>query len=261
MTDAGNANGGQPKDHPDDVLALAEAEAEEAEAVAAAARARARAIRLRRQADHEDSEGSKDGETDPTLEDDEPPPTPKRLSPRRLRRPRLSRPRLSRLRRPSRSALLAGVAMVAIVGLLATSGFFLWHHRSVSDRQRRADEFTAAARSSVLTFMSLDFNHAKESVQRVIDNSTGEFKDQFQKSADALIKTLQEGKVITETNVNAAALKEMTDNSAVVLVAATTTVSNTLSATQPPRKWRLSVTITRDGGRLKMSKIDFGLGL
>jgi Mce-associated membrane protein len=251
--DNGNANGNEP-DH--DPLDLAEAEAEEAEAAAAAARARARAIRLRRIATaatgDDDDDEPEEPAPEPDTADEEPAPTANRARRRRLRLPR-----------PRFSHVAAGIVVALILGLLGVSGFFLWHHRDVVDgRQRgaqRATEYTAAARKDVETFMSLDFNHAKESVQRVLDSSTGEFKDQFQKSAESVVQTLQESKVTSQTTVNAAAVQSMTDNSAVVLVAATTKVSNVASARQAPRRWRLTVTVTRDGGQLKMSKIEFGL--
>jgi Mce-associated membrane protein len=49
----------------------------------------------------------------------------------------------------------------------------------------------------------------------------------------------------------------MTDDSAVVLVASTSEVSNSAGAKQNPRSYRLLVTITRDGDQLKMSKVEF----
>ena len=56
-----------------------------------------------------------------------------------------------------------------------------------ADQQRRA-EFEAAARQGVVTLMSLDYNKAKEDVQRIIDNSTGEFKKDFQNHAEDFVK-------------------------------------------------------------------------
>jgi len=44
-----------------------------------------------------------------------------------------------------------------------------------------------------------------------------------------------------------------------VLVAAKSQVTNAASAQQQPRAWRLSVTMQRDNGQLKMSKVEFVL--
>ena len=105
--------------------------------------------------------------------------------------------------------------------------------------------------------MSLDYNKAKEDVQRIIDNSTGQFRDDFKNQADDFIKVTQESKVVTEVNVNATAVESMSDDSAVVLVSASSRVTNAAGAKQEPRSWRLSVDLKRDGDQLKMSKVEF----
>jgi Mce-associated membrane protein len=96
-------------------------------------------------------------------------------------------------------------------------------------------------------------------VQSVIDVSTGSFKDDFLKMADDFTKVVQESKVISQGTVQAEAvdLNTMTDNSAVVLVASTSEVTNAAGAKQDPRKYRLIVTVARDGGQLKLSKVEF----
>jgi Mce-associated membrane protein len=40
-------------------------------------------------------------------------------------------------------------------------------------------------------------------------------------------------------------------------VAAKTQLTNATGAQHEPRAWRLSVTVTRDGGQIKMSKVEF----
>jgi len=49
----------------------------------------------------------------------------------------------------------------------------------------------------------------------------------------------------------------MTDNSAVVLVSASSRVTNAAGAKQEPRTWRLSVDLERVGDQIKMSKVEF----
>jgi Mce-associated membrane protein len=65
--------------------------------------------------------------------------------------------------------------------------------------------------------------------------------------------------VVSQGSVQATAveLDSMTENSAVVLVASTSEVTNAAGAKQDPRKYRVIVTLTRDGGQLKMSKVEF----
>ncbi|OBG88804.1 hypothetical protein A5699_16120 [Mycobacterium sp. E802] len=268
-----------------DLVEQAEAEAAEAEAVAAAARARARAIRLRNEAaaqkkaaeqngpdaepDGNDSDGNEPDDAEPVATDvesagdevdsSEPekqtveePETPTAEASGEKARRGVSWPsgRFWKF-------LAAGVSIVLILMLLAASGFMFWHHRNALADQRRAAEFSAAARQGVVTLMSLDFNHAKEDVQRIIDSSTGQFKEDFQATADDFVKVAESSKAVTETTVNATAIDSMTDDSAVVLVAATSRVTNAAGAKQDPRNWRLSVTLNRDGDQMKLSKVEF----
>ncbi|WP_280473788.1 hypothetical protein [Nocardia asiatica] len=173
-----------------------------------------------------------------------------------------SRSRWARLRgilgrRPrGRSARIA-VAVAVIALALAGSGYSVWHHHEVTEKDRRAAEFTAAARQGVVALTTLDFNRAKDDVQRVLDNSTGSFRGDFQARAADFTTVVQQSQVTTEGKVNATAIESMTEDSAVVLVAATSQVTNSAGARQEPRAWRLSVTVTRDGEQLKMSKVEF----
>jgi Mce-associated membrane protein len=154
-------------------------------------------------------------------------------------------------------ALVASVALVGSIALLGLSGAMYWHHRNVEAQQAQSAEFAAAARQGVVTLMSLDFNKAKEDVQRIIDNTTGDFKKDFQGQADQFVKVAQESKVVTQANVNAVAVQSMAKDDATVLVAVTTDVSNVASNKQEPRSWRLKVGVTRDGDQIKLAKVEF----
>ena len=257
----------------------AEAEAAEAEAIAAAARARARALRLRREAEEsvqKSSAGasldeSRDSETEvadalgatEAVDADDVPEVVEGdldadgdygadvedAAPARRRRPRLPR--------PTWRGIVAALVILVTAALLALSGYMIWEHRE-AERLRQLDaEYSAAARQSVVTLMSLNFNNAEEDVQRIIDNSTGQFKDDFELQAQDFVQVAQDSKVITEVSVNATGVESMTEDSAVVLVAASSRVTNTGGANQEPRTWRLSVHLQREGDQLKMSKVEF----
>ena len=207
--------------------------AEEAEAEAVAAEARARAARLRRQARTAGSDDS--GETTEAESTE-----------------------AGSTGTGGRRRTLAAVAASAVIcTAVVACAYMLRHHAGASDRDRRAAEFEAAARQGVVTLTTLDFDNADADVQRVLDNSTGEFHDDFRNRAQDFVDVIEQSNVATEGTVGAAAVESMTDDSAVVLVAATSKVTNAAGADQEPRVWRLSVTVTRDGDRLKMSKVEF----
>ncbi len=133
----------------------------------------------------------------------------------------------------------------------------VWNHKQVVREQQQAAEFAAAARQGVVSLMSLDFKKAKEDVERIIDNSTGQFKEDFETQAPEFTKVAESSKVITEADVNATGVESMTDDTAVVLVAVTSRITNAAGAKQDPRTWRLSVDMARDGDRIKMSRVEF----
>jgi Mce-associated membrane protein len=68
---------------------------------------------------------------------------------------------------------------------------------------------------------------------------------------------VEQSKVVTEGTVNAAGIESMAEHSALVLVSATSRVTNSAGAKDEPRQWRLRVTVTEDGGQYKMSKVEF----
>ncbi|MEW5808715.1 MAG: hypothetical protein AB1925_04605 [Actinomycetota bacterium] len=240
-----------------DLAEEAEAQAAEAEARAVAAAARARALRLRREAEEAQLAADlpestaldvDDAEDNRRLEDesadDAPPVDALAPSPRRGPRRRWT-------------VVAASLVVVATLALLGLSGFFLYHHRQADTEHQLAAEYSAAGRQSVVTLMSLDFSKAQDDVQRIIDNSTGTFKDDFESQAKDFVKVAQESKVVTEVTVSSSAVQEMDHDSAVVLVAASSRVTNAAGAKQEPRNWRLSVNLQREGERIKMSKVEF----
>jgi len=221
---------------PDDEVARAEARADAA---------RARLERLRQAAETEDDGDAIDVEQHPG-----------RLG--RWRRRWLHRPGRPRwLHRPGRKAVAVGVGIVLGSASLGTTGYMVWQHHSSVHKRQLAHEYAAAARQTVTTLMSIDPNHAKEDVQRMIDASTGDLKNQLSVMSALMVKQAEDSKVGGKTTVEAVAVESVSDNSGVVLVAAKSDATGPDNAKRPPALWRLSVNIQRDGGQLKMSKVDF----
>ncbi|KLO28860.1 hypothetical protein ABW16_11710 [Mycolicibacter heraklionensis] len=216
----------------------AEAEAEAAEALAVAAKLRAKAIRLRNQLE---ASSAADVTTAEASSAAAVAPVPRNPLPRRLR---------------ARS-VATGAACLLLAGLMAACGFMGWRCYSAHQLRERASQFAAAASQGVVDMTTLDFNAADDGIARVLANSTGEFRDDFIKHADDFKSVVRDSKVTTAGTVNTAAVESMTKDAAVVLVAATSTVTNAAGGKEQPRNWRLSVTVTKDGDQFKMSKVEF----
>jgi Mce-associated membrane protein len=242
-----------------DAMALveeAEAEAAAAEAVAAAAQARARVARVRREAlglpdpaeeyddeDYEDYDETDDEDYYEDYDEDV----------------AVAEPVTEQAGWRRRIPMIAAVAgVILIVCFTGASVYMVLQHRDATKHQQREAAFVAGAKQGVLNMISLDFNKAKADVQRVIDSSTGQFKDDFQQRANDLIAVVTQSKAITEGTVNAAAIESMDQDSAVVLISATSQVTNSPPGKdEPPRIWRLRVTVAQVGGQYKMSKVEY----
>ena len=223
--------------NPDELARAAEAEADAAEARADAARARAAELRrtLEDTAVVEDAAVTEDTTA--------PPPQDPSTQP---------------------AATLMRAAAVAITtlvtaGLLAATGYMLWQHQKTAQQRHSAAEFVAAARQDVVNLMSMDYNKSQESVQRVLDGSTGKFKANFDETADEFAKALRDEKIITSASVNDAAVDSMTSDSAVVLVSATSRREGKQAPKeqQQPQVWRVVMTLEREGDQIKMSGVEF----
>lgn len=241
---------GKPESETPDADGAASAEAAEAAAAEAEARAeaaRARAEELRRKL----AAGSDAPEVDETIIDDElveaTDDEPAEVPPAKKRR------------LPGRAALAASLVLVAVAGLLGATGWMLWEHRKADAERHRTAEYAAAARQGVVNLMSMDYAHAQESVQRVIDDSMGRMKTNFEDTSKDLIKALQDSKMVTKVTVNDAAVESMDEETATVLIAATSHREgpNAPKEDQQPRVWRVVVTVQRDGGQIKMSDVEF----
>lgn len=165
-------------------------------------------------------------------------------------------PRAARPARPRHTAVLVPAALLTGASL-ALTGLMLWQHREVT-AQRAADrQFVEAASAGVTALLSIDHTRAQADVQRVLDLSTGPFREDFQRSAEDFVKTAVDSQAVTTGTVNAAALDTVDGDRGVVMVAATSRVTNANGANQDPRPFRISVTVTRDGDTPKMSDVEF----
>ena len=206
----------------DVMVELAEAEAAEADARAEAALAKAKAARLR-----DISAPAGAGEIRPSR-------------------------RLSRWR----AAALAAAALL-IGALLALTGLMLVKHNEAAATRAQDRKLIEAASEGIVALLSIDHDRAEADVQRILDLSIGAFRDDFASRAGDFIATAQKGKSVTKGAVTAAALESTGNDNAVVLVAATSQVTNASGARDDPRPWRMSVTVSRDEDQWKMSNVEF----
>ncbi|TGD87958.1 hypothetical protein BayCH28_09120 [Mycolicibacterium sp. CH28] len=239
---------------PDLVSAeAADAAVAEAEARAEAARARANELRRRLETSRQEAQSPTEDAPEDAAETTDVPAAEAQSA------DEFTPPKRRRLRAPRPKTVAAAAAVLLIAGLSGTTGYLVWEHSKAEAQRQRTAEYAAAARQGVVNLMSMDYTKAKESVQRIVDDSTGKFKTNMEDNTDELVRALQDSKMTTKVTVNDAAVDSMDAQSAVVLVAATSHREgpNAPKEDQQPRVWRVVVTVERDGGQIKVSDVEF----
>lgn len=155
------------------------------------------------------------------------------------------------------SRIAVGAAGLVVGACLVLTGLMLGQHRTATARQARDGQIIEAARASVTALLSINHTQARADVQRVLELSTGTFRDDFARTADDFVQTAESQKVVTVAKIKAAALESVDGDGGVVLVAVDNEVSNSAGAKQDPRPFRMSVTVASEGGQFKMSSLEF----
>lgn len=152
-------------------------------------------------------------------------------------------------------ALVAGlVGVLALAGLTGWLGYRTWE----SQRAEAARElFLQVGRQGALNLTTIDWEHADNDVQRILDSATGTFYDDFQKRAQPFAQVVKEAKSKSEGTIAAAGLESSTDDEAQVLVAVTVKTTNAGAPEQQPRAWRMRISVEKIGDEAKVSNVEF----
>ncbi|HZX02699.1 hypothetical protein [Kribbella sp.] len=120
-------------------------------------------------------------------------------------------------------------------------------------KQRAADaERTGAmkaARQLALDFTTYDYQTWDTDSKRVIDESTGQFKQEFQAGIDAVKTDVVSNKATSKGDVKEAGVVSSDKDSAQVLVIVNAVVTNTASTTGTERRYRIKLDMVREKDR------------
>lgn len=136
-----------------------------------------------------------------------------------------------------------------------------------ADRTREL--FVETGKRVAVDLMTIDHLHAESDVRRVLDSATGGFYSDFSGRSSSLIDVVKQTKSTSVGTVTEAGLESVTGDEGRVLVAMSVTTRNFGIAEQPPRYWRMRLTVTKvgdsagnsasasSGGAAKVSKVEF----
>ena len=154
-----------------------------------------------------------------------------------------------------RLAMILGVVgVVALAGLCGWLGFRAYQSHQAADERNM---FLQVGRQAALNLTTIDFEHADEDVQRVLDSSTGTFYDDFNARAQPFKEVVKQAKSKSVGTIAEAGVETETEDGADVLVAVTVRTSNAGAAEQEPRAWRMRITVQKVGDEAKVANVRF----
>jgi Mce-associated membrane protein len=154
-----------------------------------------------------------------------------------------------------RLATMVGLAVV--LALAATVGWVGFRAYQSHQAQEQRQLFLQVGRQCALNLTTIDWQHADADVQRVLDSATGQFYDQFSKRKQPFIEVLKKAQSKSVGTITEAGLEADSGDKAQVLVAASIKTSNLGADDQPPREWRMRISVEKSGDEVKISNVAF----
>jgi Mce-associated membrane protein len=135
------------------------------------------------------------------------------------------------------------VLLVVALGGLTLSVVALSRQRADDSERSGAMK---AARQLALDFTTYDYQTWDADSKRVLDDSTGQFKQEFQSGIDAVKTDVVTNKATSKGDVKEAAVVSNDKDSAQVLVIVNAVVTNTASADGTERRYRIKLDMVRE---------------
>lgn len=124
--------------------------------------------------------------------------------------------------------------------------------------QKRYGDIIGSATDEASAFVNIRYDDAQASIDKVMDGATGDFRDQYAQSTEAVIKVLNDNKSIMTGKVLWAGVVAQDPDSATVIVATSGTVQNNQTENKPlEQNYRLQLQLVSEKGRWLTSDLQF----
>lgn len=156
-------------------------------------------------------------------------------------------------------AVMSWVTGVLLVALVATIIVYVGSAPAVDEELTAAQrEVAAAARTEALAFLTVDHRSMDPLIDAVLAGATGDFKQQYADERARLVRQAKRSKAVSTGEIVALGVGDLDADSATVLVAANSDVSNTQTDNRPQtRYFRLRLDLVREGERWLTSNVEF----
>lgn len=157
--------------------------------------------------------------------------------------------------RPTRRVLIAGLAVLA--ALVVLNGVLGYRDYQSRHADQVGSDMVEAAKQGAINLTTIDHERVDQDVQRILDSSTGSFRDDFAARAEPFSEAARRAQSKSVGTVTEAGLEEVSGDEGRVLVAMTVMTSNRGVPEQQPQGWRMRVTVIRVDDEAKVSKVEF----
>ena len=158
-----------------------------------------------------------------------------------------------------RGSWVVGALVLTLVGLLVGIGLTVSSRGSTDEALTEAQrEVARAARTEALAFLTVDHTDMEPLIEAVLAGATGDFKEEYESQRRKLTREAVRTEATSTAEVVALGVGELDDDSAVVLLAANSTVANTRTGNEGQvRYYRLRLDLVREDGRWLTSDVRF----
>jgi Mce-associated membrane protein len=162
----------------------------------------------------------------------------------------------------SRRHIALYIATVLLACLCIVGGVMAWRTHDARERaqaeQERYGEVLIAATDEAEAFINIRYDDAQDSIARVAQGATGEFKKQYSRSTEGVLKVLKQERSVMDGKVLWAGVVDVDQDSATVIAATSGTVANRQTNNQPvARTFRLRLDLVREDGRWLTNDLQF----
>jgi Mce-associated membrane protein len=149
---------------------------------------------------------------------------------------------------------LLGLGVVAVLAVVVVLAIRL---QDAQAQDQRREDILQAARQQGVNITTLDYSSVDKDLARVLAQSTGTFRKEFEAGTKDLTDLVVKNKAVSTGEVLAAGIVTSDSDSARVMVVADSTVSNSASEQKQVRHYRMQLDLVRRGDRWLTSTLTF----
>ena len=166
-------------------------------------------------------------------------------------------PKPSLRERLPRVAPVVAVGLVALAAAGALVGWLGFRAHEAQQGQALRNLYVQTARQAALNLTTISYTEADTDIRRILDSSTGAFREDFQRRSDPFVAVVKQARSKSEGTVTEAGLESANGDGGQVLLAVSVRTSLAEAPAGPPRNWRMRISVAKDGAGARISNVQF----